>query len=468
MINVVIVGSGPSALFAAKTILESNRRITIIMLEQGKPSHDRFCPAENGKCKNCEVCSILQGGGGAGLFSDGKLIADLTSGGIAQGVEILSKSEKKKMEDIILNTLEDFDGRSTYKEMPSNDIMKKNRALFEAEDLVIKFYNVLHMGSNNLPDVTQKFINYLLQKYSDRFYIFYNTGVTDISKTALGYTVYANELKYHADCVIAAVGKSQASWLKTVISKLGVKFNDHPFYFGIRMETAYSNVDRLVQLSFDPKISRVIDGRKIKTHCMCRRGQIRYYKYKNAINVGGHSPYNENDTDLIDSIPNANFNILLSYDQKVITSEKVLTIFHEKCSETIAAQRLGDFMSSQTTREWGKLAPPNEDIVSKVNIRAIIDSFDMDFSRYLIDFLTSLSTICPDVVDEDNILYAPTIEWDMDSVNVNSNMETGCYNLFAIGDGAGLSQGIVFSAATGILAAKEISKRFAQGDHNGY
>lgn len=466
MTNIVIIGSGPSALFAAKTILESNKYISIIMLEQGAPMYDRFCSAENGKCRRCSVCSVLQGGGGAGLFSDGKLIVDLTSGGIAQGVKKLTDSEKNEIEDTILKTLKSFDGKSKFKEMPSTDIMKKNRELFEAENLSIKFYNVLHMGSNNLPNITQNFINYLSNQFPDRFCIFYHSGVTEISKMDFGYIVYVKELEYYADCVIVATGKSQAAWLKATVSKLGVKYSSHPFYFGLRMETFYSNIERLIQLSFDPKISRVIDGRKIKIHCMCRRGQVRYYRYKSYLNVGGHSPCNENDAYLSDSNPNANFNILLSYDESIISPERILSLFGEKCPDSIAVQRLGDFISSQTTLRWGKLVPSNENIVSPVNIRKIIDSFDVNFSHYLIDFLISLSKICPGIIDEDNILYAPTIEWDMDSVSVNSNMETDSYNLFAIGDGAGLSQGIVFSAATGILAAREISKRFAQGEYD--
>ena len=466
MINVVIIGSGPSALFAAKTILESNELISIIMLERGKSVHDRICPAEKGICQHCEVCSVLQGGGGAGLFSDGKLIVDLTSGGIAKGVDMLSQSERLAMERLILETLMSFDGISKYKEMPSSDVMRKSREQFASEGLSIKFYNVLHMGSNNLPNITQRFIEYLCLEFPKRFCICYNTRVTDIGRSDSGYTVSTTGHEYHADCVIAAVGKSGAAWLKSVMTKLNVKHSAHPFYFGLRMETSYLSVKQLNQLSFDPKISRTVDKRKIKIHCMCRKGRIRYYRYKGSMNVGGHSPYNENDPNMFASIPNANFNILLSYDKKIISPEELLFLFGDKCPNTIAAQRLGDFMLSKATTAWGKYVPDNTKIISKVNIREIIDSFDADFFRHFSDFLLLLSKICPEILDDDNILYAPAIEWDMDSINVNSNMETDSHNLFAVGDGAGLSQGIVFSAATGILAAKEISKRFAQRGYN--
>ena len=47
----------------------------------------------------------------------------------------------------------------------------------------------------------------------------------------------------------------------------------------------------------------------------------------------------------------------------------------------------------------------------------------------------------------------------MDTVGVSKHMETNIPNLFAIGDGAGLSQGIMYSASTGIIAAKCIIER---------
>ncbi len=42
---------------------------------------------------------------------------------------------------------------------------------------------------------------------------------------------------------------------------------------------------------------------------------------------------------------------------------------------------------------------------------------------------------------------------------VNKNLETNLPNFFVAGDGAGLSRGIITSAATGIIAAKGIIKK---------
>ena len=57
------------------------------------------------------------------------------------------------------------------------------------------------------------------------------------------------------------------------------------------------------------------------------------------------------------------------------------------------------------------------------------------------------------------MLYGHVFEWCMDTVGVSKYMETSIPNLFAIGDGAGLSQGIMYSASTGIIAANCIIER---------
>jgi hypothetical protein len=44
-------------------------------------------------------------------------------------------------------------------------------------------------------------------------------------------------------------------------------------------------------------------------------------------------------------------------------------------------------------------------------------------------------------------------------MGVTTDLETGVKNLFAAGDGAGLTRGLLQAAASGIVAAKAISKR---------
>ena len=83
MINydVAIIGAGPAGLFAAYHILEHCGAATVVLVEKGKAVQDRKCCESCQTCAERDRCSILCGVGGGGLFSDGKLILDLHSGG---------------------------------------------------------------------------------------------------------------------------------------------------------------------------------------------------------------------------------------------------------------------------------------------------------------------------------------------------------------------------------------------------
>lgn len=73
MTKVAIIGSGPSALFAAKTILENSNNIKVYIFERGKAPQDRQCNMQASSCKMCKYCSVINGGGGLGYFLTGNL-----------------------------------------------------------------------------------------------------------------------------------------------------------------------------------------------------------------------------------------------------------------------------------------------------------------------------------------------------------------------------------------------------------
>jgi uncharacterized FAD-dependent dehydrogenase len=65
--DVCIVGAGPGGIFAALTLIERNPKLKIVMLEKGKPVHER----------SHKGIDLTQGFGGCGSWSDGKLCMSL-------------------------------------------------------------------------------------------------------------------------------------------------------------------------------------------------------------------------------------------------------------------------------------------------------------------------------------------------------------------------------------------------------
>ena len=74
--DVVIIGARPAGLFSAYELITQNKNLKIAILDKGFKVAKRTWPMNKKglSYQNCNPCGILSGYGGAGTFSDGKLI----------------------------------------------------------------------------------------------------------------------------------------------------------------------------------------------------------------------------------------------------------------------------------------------------------------------------------------------------------------------------------------------------------
>ena len=81
--DVIIVGAGPAGIFTALELIEKAPNLSVLIIEKGKDIENRTCPSKekNIPCIRCDSCSIVNGWGGAGAFSDGKLTLTTEFGG---------------------------------------------------------------------------------------------------------------------------------------------------------------------------------------------------------------------------------------------------------------------------------------------------------------------------------------------------------------------------------------------------
>ena len=80
--------------------------------------------------------------------------------------------------------------------------------------------------------------------------------------------------------------------------------------------------------------------------------------------------------------------------------------------------------------------------------------------RYLTDiveFLDALNVIMPGVNQNDTLLYGVEIKLYSLRLRLKETLEVPVVkNLFMVGDGAGVSRGIIQAAASGVVAARAI------------
>ena len=67
--------------------------------------------------------------------------------------------------------------------------------------------------------------------------------------------------------------------------------------------------------------------------------------------------------------------------------------------------------------------------------------------------------MAPGVNSNHTLLYGVEVKFYSRQIKLDSNLETEIKNLFAIGDGAGVSRGLIQASSSGVIAAREILQR---------
>ena len=70
-----------------------------------------------------------------------------------------------------------------------------------------------------------------------------------------------------------------------------------------------------------------------------------------------------------------------------------------------------------------------------------------------------MDKVAPGVYSKHTLLYGVEVKFYSSRIKLTNNLETGITNLFAAGDGAGVTRGLAQASVSGVIAAREILKR---------
>ena len=68
----------------------------------------------------------------------------------------------------------------------------------------------------------------------------------------------------------------------------------------------------------------------------------------------------------------------------------------------------------------------------------------------ILQFIRSLDKVVEGFANPDNLLYGPEIKFYSNKIDINNNFETSVNGLYSIGDGGGLTRGLMMASCAGV------------------
>ena len=447
--DVIIVGAGPAGIFAAMTLADLGVD-SVLLLEQGKDLNDRDrLDPENRLC----------GWGGAGAFSDGKLIISTEVGGFLR--EFLEERALYQL----LGATDAMYATHGAPDRLFGEVTPKledltNRA--RLADLELIPSRIRHIGTENCRAVLDRF----RQSLAGRVEIRTRQQVQNLfaeNSRIQGVRLASGDV-INSKIVVAAPGRSGASWMKREAESLGLNTRSNAVDIGIRVELPAPVLKEITDVTYESKLihySKTFDE-KVRTFCMNPYGEVVTEENDGIITINGHS-YAKKRSE------NTNFAILVSsaftepFDDPIAYGLYIARLANLLGGGAII-QRLGDLLAgrrSTRARLDRCLTRPTLTTATPGDLSFI---FPYRHLLSIIEMLQALDTLASGVYSRHTILYGVEVKLYSNRIQVSPEMETEVENLFAIGDGAGITRGLLQASASGTLAAQAIAKRLKAKD----
>jgi len=454
--DVAIVGAGPAGIFASLELCEAG--LDVLLLDKGREIDARICPVQNrnGCCELCFPCNLVSGFGGAGAFSDGKLTLSTQVGGRLR--ELVGLDQAGTLIDYVDSIYLKFGAPRKVYGTGKNTVELEREA--NSAGLTLIPVKLRHLGTELCHETLKSMQNYLASKVDIKLrttidHIITEDGAVKAIETSDGEILSCRHL-------ILAPGREGAEWLCNEAERLKLSLHSNPVDVGCRIEVPMIIMEKLTSVLYESKLeyySKSFNDR-VRTFCMCPGGQVI------TESTGGANPViTVNGIGYIQpKTQNTNFAILVSTAftepfHEPIAYGKYLARLANILSGGVLLQRFGDLMGGHRSTQARLKDSPIEPSLKAATPGDLSFALPYRYLKNIVEMLQAMDKLVPGVASPQTLLYGIEVKFYSGRLKLTPHLETEIRNVFATGDGAGVSRGLVQASASGIVAAREILKR---------
>ena len=462
----IIVGAGPAGIFAAYEFMEKNPNLKVLLIDKGYDIYSRHCPVNEHKLTKCPIdkkgvsgchpaCSITDGFGGAGAFSDGKFNITTEFGGwLGDYLD----------DDVVLDLIKYVDsinlkyGATETITDPTTDKVREIERRALAVGLKLLRSQVRHLGTENNLEILKRIYEHLKDKIEMR----YKTKVSDV--LVKDNEVYGVKLEDGTEIlssyVFLAVGRDGSTWLEDICHKNNIKLTNNQVDIGVRVETNDIIMEEINKNLYEGKfIYRTSVGTVVRTFCSNPSGHVVVENHSGTMLANGHA-YADKKL----GSNNTNFALLVShkfsepFDLPNEYAHQVSRLANELSCGSIIVQRYGDIVRGRRSTakriQEGFVKPTLKEAVPG-DLGLVLPYNTM---KSLIEMIEALNYVTPGIASEHTLFYGVEAKFYSARPEIDNNFQTKVKGLYVGGDGAGLTRGLAQAGANGVYVARAIVK----------
>jgi uncharacterized FAD-dependent dehydrogenase len=394
----------------------------------------------------------MTGWGGAGAFSDGKLTLSPASGGHLG--DLLGEDVAQALIDEVDRVYVSYGAdRPVYGgHTDAFEALEKKSALSGLRLLSVP---IRHIGTERSSRIMTRMYDELVRR---GVHVSTRTPVKRV--LADGGAVVGVETEdgqvIRAPHVIIAPGREGASWLKGIADELGLTLTCNPVDIGVRVELPATVVEPVTDLLYEFKFlyySQTFDD-LVRTFCICPYGEVALEYAGGVMTVNGHS-YADRKTYYTNFALLVSKNFTEPFDDPVTYGQSIARLAN-LLGGGVIVQRMGDLESGRRStpkRLRRSIVTPTLQSATPGDLGLVLPH------RYVVNILEmmhALDEVMPGVCSRHTLLYGVEAKFYSNRIKLTPELETEVAGLYACGDGAGITRGLIQSSASGLLVARAI------------